>query len=79
MPGNNCAINECGTSRREAGVGIFGLPDESKEHYKEWRQKTLAVILKYRENNAEFKELLRKKSVFTCYKHYDESEIVVCK
>ena len=38
MPGVNCAIVGCGTSRRTKGIGIFKLPAAKNDKYKRWRE-----------------------------------------
>ena len=79
MPGDNCCINNCGSSRRKKGIGLFSLPSDKKEHYREWREKWLAVILKYREPDDNFKNLLKKNKLFTCELRYKPEEIITCK
>ena len=41
MPGVNCAIVGCGTSRRTKGIGIFKLPAAKNDKYKRWREECL--------------------------------------
>ena len=38
MPGDNCAFNQCGTSRRTKGVGLFKLPTAKDEESTNWRR-----------------------------------------
>ena len=54
MPGTNCCIADCGSSRRQKGLGIFKLPKAINESYKKWREGWLEVILRTREADADF-------------------------
>ena len=36
MPGDNCFMFGCGTSRRTKGVGIWKLPNAKDEDHKKW-------------------------------------------
>ena len=48
MPGVNCAVVGCGTSRRTKGIGIFKLPAAKNDKYKRWREERLSEITKTR-------------------------------
>ena len=69
MPGANCSIYGCGTSRRNEGVGIFRLPSAKDDNTKKWRSEILNVISKDRVVNASFKEKIEKNTVYVCEKH----------
>ena len=52
MPGSNCAIPGCGTTRRSkfSGISLFGLPPNNSEDSEKmkWREELLSIITKYR-------------------------------
>ena len=76
MPGDNCCIPLCGSSRRTKGLGIFKLPSTSKTYRQEWRKKWLDAILKTRELvYADMKSQLEADRLFTCEKHFHPHEI----
>lgn len=74
MPGDNCAFNGCGTSRRTKGVGIFKVPKDKK-----WRSEFLNVLTKYREKDDGFKRQLHIDSLHVCEKHFAPDEIIICR
>ena len=65
MPGDNCCIPGCGSSRRTKGMGFFKLPDVKKEHFVEWKKKWLDEILKVMELDNDFKAQLQADSMHT--------------
>ena len=56
MPGVNCAVVGCGTSRRTKGIGIFKLPAAKNDKYKRWREEWLSEITKTRVIDKAFRE-----------------------
>ena len=55
MPGANCSIFGCGTSRRNTGVGIFRLPLGKDEKSKQTRDEWIKVITRDRVVDANFR------------------------
>ena len=55
MPGDNCAVLGCETSRRTEGVGIFKLPALKNEEYKTWRAQWLSELTKTRVIDTDFR------------------------
>ena len=53
MPGANCSVFNCGTSRRQKNVSIFSLP--SNPNHTEWRKQILHCISRDRQTDADFK------------------------
>ena len=72
MPGDNCSVFGCGTSRRHKDVGIFQIPGIKK---KEWRARFLNAIMRTRKPDDDFKSLIPKDRVFACSRHFHPSEI----
>lgn len=61
MPGENCCIVGCGTSRREKGIGIFSIPNKK---YPEWREAWIKQLKRFREPDTKFKQLIEKKHAY---------------
>lgn len=76
MPGDNCSVFGCGTSRRTKGVGIWKAKDED---YKKWREDWLGEITKTREVDRDFKRQVENDKVFACEKHFHSEDIETCK
>ena len=79
MPGDNCAVMGCGTSRRTKGIGIFKLPAPKNEEYKVWRSQWLNDLTKTRVIDKNFRAQIDNDRVFTCEKHFKEEDIETCK
>ena len=77
MPGDNCCVVGCGSSRRTKGIGIFKLPAENVNPG--WRKEWLSEITKTRVIDKLFKNQLDKDSIFTCEKHFSPECIEICK
>ena len=77
MPGANCALPQCGTTRREKyeSIGIFQVSKRTSERYVSWKQAVYDAITKYREADAAFKEQMENGNVWTCEKHYKPADI----
>ena len=65
MPGVNCAVVGCGTSRRTKGIGIFKLHAAKNDEYKKWREEWLSEITKTRVNDKAFREKILNNTVYT--------------
>ena len=79
MPGVNCAIAGCGTSRRTKGIAIFKLPAAKNDKYKGWREEWLSEITKTRVIDKTFREKILNDTVYTCEKHFKAEDIESCK
>ena len=44
MPGANCSIFGCSTSRKTKGVAIFKIPAGNDDFNKSWREKLVSII-----------------------------------
>lgn len=79
MPGDNCSVVGCGTCRRTKGIGIWKLRAARNEEYRKWRKDWLNELTKYRVADKEFQRQIENYKVFTCEKHFHESDIETCK
>lgn len=72
MPGKNCCIPNCPTSRRHTGISIFNVPRGDDEYSTEWRNKLVGIITKYRVVDASFRLKIEKRDVAICEKHFSD-------
>ena len=70
MPGKNCCIPNCSTSRRHPGISIFNVPRGDDEFSTGWRKKLIDIVTKYRLIDPSFKAAIEKKNVAICEKHF---------
>ena len=80
MPGSNCSIFGCNTSRRHKGIAIFRLPNAKKdEETAKWSKEMLSIITRDRVMDDNLKKMIEKNNVFVCEKHFREQDIYHCK
>ncbi|KXJ07724.1 DNA transposase THAP9 [Exaiptasia diaphana] len=77
MPGDNCAVFGCGSSRRTKGIGIWKLPSGKDEESRKWRDAWLKEITKCREMDQNFRNQLKYDRVFICEKHFKPEDIEI--
>ena len=72
MPGANCAIPECGSTRRETYINtaIFQVPNRTGEFYEKWRKDILAVLLKFREADEALKKRIKTGKIYIYKRRY---------
>ena len=70
MPGDNCAIPGCSTSRATPG-----MPKNDDEHNVNWRKNIVDMITKIRVVDASLKMQIERKSL----QHYPEEKLIRCK
>ena len=81
MPGRNCSIYVCPTSRRHKDISIFSLPTvvDGNEVTAKWRSELLRVVTKDREIDANFRQQIEKNKIYICEKHFKEEDLYHCK
>ncbi|XP_068707882.1 uncharacterized protein [Montipora foliosa] len=77
MPGDNCSVVGCGTCRKTKGIGIWKLPAPRNAAYRKWREDWLHELKKYRVTDKNFQRQIDNDKVFTCEKHFHESDIEI--
>lgn len=82
MPGANCALFGCSTSRKSK-LSLFKLPfpgrgdgDETKTLKETARKEWLRVILRTREMTPELKKRIEENNIFLCELHFKADHIV---
>lgn len=78
MPGANCSIYNCYTSRTEKfkGVAIFKVPAGKDEFNSNWREKLICIITKDRVVDKNLRKQIEENRVYICEKHYDAEQII---
>lgn len=79
MPGLNCAVLGCDTSRRTKGIDIFKLLAAKNDEYKKWREERLSEITKTRVIYKVFRGETLNDAVYICEKHLKAENIELCK
>ena len=74
MPGANCSIFGCGTSRKHVGVGIFRIPSEQDELSKKTRVAWINVITKDRVVDDNLRSQINSGNLYVCEKHFKKEE-----
>ena len=75
MPGANCSIFGCGTSRKHAGVGIFRITQGQDEKSKETRQAWIDIITKDRVVDTDLRRQIDNNSLYVCENHFKKEEV----
>ena len=76
MPGANCSIYGCTTSRYSQGMATFGLPKGEDTYNMEWRAKLVHIITKDRVIDQPLKKQIEKKTLHVCELHFQEGRII---
>jgi hypothetical protein len=76
MPGANCSIFGCSTSRKSKGVAIFRVPTADDEYSTEWRNKIVSIITRDREIDKGLRKQIKGKTLHTCELHYAEETLL---
>lgn len=77
MPGDNCSVFGCGSSRKTKGIGIWKLPAPRNAEYKKWRELWLNELTKTRVVDKDFKRQIDNDRVFTCENHFRPEDIEI--
>ena len=82
MPGANCALFGCSTSRK-SGLSLFKLPSPARGDREETaglknnaRKEWLRVILRTREMTPDLKQRIEKNEIYLCERHLKVEFIV---
>ncbi len=75
MPGANCSIFGCSTSRRNTDIRIFKVPKGTDAEAKNIREKWIAVIERNREKDPSFKSQKERDTLHICELHFAPEDI----
>ena len=76
MPGANCAIFGCSTSRKSTGVSIFRVPRSEDEYSRNWRDKLIQIITRDRQVDKGLQRQIEQKNLFICERHFKQEQIL---
>ena len=80
MPGANCSIFDCSTSRRHKDISIFKLPAPGTDPVKEkWRKQLINVITKDCVIGASLQRQISKNTLCICERHFSQDQLWICK
>ena len=66
MPGANCSIKGCSTSRRTKGKSIFKIPKASNVTQEKWRNELVNVITRDREIDQDLRRQIKEDRLHIC-------------
>nr|XP_047145142.1 uncharacterized protein LOC124818371 [Hydra vulgaris] len=75
MPGANCSIYGCTTSRYSHDIAIFSLPKGQDDCNVEWRRKLIEIITKDRLIDSALRKQIASESLHVCEKHFEDHEV----
>ena len=75
MPGANCSIYGCSTSRRNTEIGIFKVPKAIDAEAKNIRDKWIAIIERNRQEDPAFKLQKERDTLHICELHFAPEDI----
>lgn len=79
MPGGNCAIFGCPSSRRHKGIALFRVTKGKSDFDVSWRKNVLQVIKKDRVIDQVLKKRFEEGDIFICEKHFTKESVNQCK
>ena len=77
MPGTNCSIKGCSTSRRTKGIIIFKIPQISNVTKEEWRNELGNV--RDREIDQDLRRQIKENRLHIYKKHFNTDDMYHCK
>nr|XP_047126212.1 uncharacterized protein LOC124807816 [Hydra vulgaris]XP_047126213.1 uncharacterized protein LOC124807816 [Hydra vulgaris]XP_047126214.1 uncharacterized protein LOC124807816 [Hydra vulgaris]XP_047126215.1 uncharacterized protein LOC124807816 [Hydra vulgaris]XP_047126216.1 uncharacterized protein LOC124807816 [Hydra vulgaris]XP_047126217.1 uncharacterized protein LOC124807816 [Hydra vulgaris]XP_047126218.1 uncharacterized protein LOC124807816 [Hydra vulgaris]XP_047126219.1 uncharacterized p len=75
MPGANCSVYGCHTSRYSHGIAIFSLPKGQHDFTVQWRKKLSEIISKDRLIDSALRKQIASESLHICERHFKEDEV----
>ena len=79
MPGANCSIYGCSTSRLDKHIGIFRLPTAKDDFSKKWRSDMLHFITRDRVMDDSLRKQIAENTLHVCELHFNEDDLYYCK
>ena len=79
MPGENCAIYGCSTSRRHEGISIFKVPKANNDVNKSWGDELINIITKDRVIDAPLRKRIELRKLYICERHFSADQYYKCK
>ena len=79
MPGANCSIYGCGTSRKHTGISIFRIPAKDDNLSKKTREAWVRLVIRDREIDSSLRKQIDQRTILICEKHFEKNLIETCK
>ena len=76
MPGDNCAIPGCSTSRATLGVALLSMLKNDDKYNVNWRKNIDDMITNIPVVDASLKRHIESKSLHFCEEHYPEEKLI---
>ena len=76
MPGANCSVFGCTTSRYTSGIAIFNVPKGDDDYNTSWRAKLENFVTKDRVITNPFREQIKKRNLKICELHFEDSKLI---
>eukprot|EP00795_Rhopilema_esculentum_P012648 gene12648-3355_t len=77
MPGANCSVFGCGTSRRDKGISLFKLPAAKDKFTSKWRDELLSKITRDRVLDADFRRQIKEDRLHICERHFEKDKLYI--
>ena len=74
MPGENCVIFGCSTSKRHKGVSIFKVPSPNNDVNKKWNSDLISIITRGRQVDELLKERIQSCKLYICERHFSADQ-----
>jgi hypothetical protein len=78
MPGANCSIVGCSTSRRNKELSIFKIPSETTDFNRNWRKELINIITKDRVIDDSLRRQIDSSRLYICEKHFSKDQLWIC-
>ena len=83
MPGANCSIRGCSSSRRSKGIIIFNIPPKNLKlkdaEQEKQRNDMINIITRDREIDSDLRRQINEDRLHICEKHFQPDEMYYCK
>ena len=80
MPGANCSIYSCGTSRKHKDISIFRIPTKDDDLSTRTREAWVRIVTRDRGIDAGLRKQIDAKTIHICEeKHFENNLIETCK
>jgi hypothetical protein len=79
MPGANCSIYGCGTSRKHAGISIFRNPAKDDDLSTKTREAWVRLVTRDREIDSSLQKQIDQRTIHICERHFEKNLIETCK
>jgi len=76
MPGANCSIFGCSTSRDHIGISLHRIPQKDDDFSSNWREKIVQIITRDRVVDQSLRKQIDKRSLHICELHYSDDKLL---